>query len=150
MGHFTDSQQSEHNSITIGPGSISIEGYYVLTEETIKYNLGLSTKVMSSTDTESFTIISGLSHQHRVILSNTSGTKTVVLPSNPFDGETVEIIKITNGLAFTLKTKDAKSMQKCTGTIGTSFSISNNGKYTCIFSNSASCWYIMRDDFVTF
>lgn len=81
----------------------------------------------------------------------TSGAKTIHLPSGPSDGRAVTILRI-GSTTSKLSTGDGKAMQKVTGTSAVynmEFGSSVNGKYTCIYSSSASRWYIMRDDFVS-
>lgn len=135
---------------TISSGNIKLEGSDVVTKKSIRTVLPISTQLVSTTTTETIRLTSDVSNAHRVILANTSGTKTIQLPTGAYDGETFEIIRI-GGVSFILTNYEGKAMQKCTGTATvTSMTISSSGKYTCIYSSSASRWYIMRDDFVSF
>lgn len=134
----------ETDSTSINPWGVSINGKHVLTED----KLSTATKVLSSNTTETFPITFN-PNTGTVILTNTSGTKTVSLPSEPSDGRTVTILRI-GSTPFTLTTGDGKAMQKVTGTsTATTMTLNSNGKYTCIYSSTTKRWYIMRDDFVS-
>ena len=134
----------------ISNGEILLYGSPVITESDLMNLLPIGTRSISSTTTERISLFSGTSTSHRIILANPSGTKTVDLPQAPYDGETFEIIRIA-GVSFILTNNSGRAMQKCTGTTTvTSMTISSAGKYTCIYSSSASRWYVMRDDFVSF
>lgn len=134
----------------ISKGEILLYGSPVITTETLKNELPIRTRSISSTTTETIILVSSSTSAHRIILANPSGTKTIQLPANPYDGETFEIIRI-EGVSFTLTNNSGKAMQKCTGTTTvTSMNISSSGKYTCIYSSIANRWYVMRDDFVSF
>lgn len=135
------------DSTSINPYGIFINGKKVLTEDKLR----TATKVLSSNTTETFSMTSN-PDVGTVILTNTSGTKTIHLPSWPSDGRVVTILRI-GSTTFKLSTGDGKAMQKVTGTSAVynmDFGGSSvNGKYTCIYSSSANRWYIMRDDFVS-
>lgn len=134
----------------ISKGEILLYGSPVITIETLKNELPIGTKSISSTTTETIKLVSSTTSAHRIILANPSGTKTILLPANPYDGETFEIIRI-EGVSFILTNNSGKAMQKCTETTTvTSMNISSSGKYTCIYSSSVNRWYVMRDDFVSF
>lgn len=134
----------------ISKGEILLYGSPVITTETLKNELPIRTNSISSTTTETIRLVSSTTSAHRIILANPSGTKTILLPAAPYDGETFEIIRI-EGVSFILTNNSGKAMQKCTGTTTvTSMNISSSGKYTCIYSSSVNRWYVMRDDFVSF
>lgn len=134
----------------ISKGEIFLYDSPVITMETLKNGLPIRTSSISSTTTETIQLFSGTTTAHRIILVNPSGTKTIQLPANPYDGETFEILRI-GGLSFTLTNNSGKEMQKCTETTTvTSMNIPGSGKYTCIYSSLADRWYVMRDDFASF
>lgn len=134
----------------ISKGEILLYGSPVVTKESIITALPIGTRSISSTTTETIKLVSSATSVHRIILANPSGTKTILLPANPYDGETFEIIRI-EGVSFILTNNSGKAMQKCTETTTvTSMNISSSGKYTCIYSSFANRWYVMRDDFVSF
>ena len=134
----------------ISSGNIKLYGSDVVTKKSIRTVLPIGTQLANTTTTETIRLTSDVSSAHRIILANPSGTKTIQLPANPYDGETFEIIRI-EGVSFTLTNNSGKAMQKCTGTTTvTSMNISSSGKYTCIYSSLADRWYVMRDDFVSF
>ena len=150
LGHIEESDGKDYDNIVIGPSAIYINEALVMTENNICFCLYLSAIVLSSNVTESKTLRSIPNAPHRVILTNTSGIKTVMLPDSPFNGETVEILRLGD-VAFALH-GNGKELHKCTDTpsSASSMTISQSGKYTCIYASDTKRWYIMRDDFVTF
>ena len=143
---------TDHVGTHIYSGNIRLNDKDVITEGNIHNYLPVYTKVLSTNTTETFSVTNSTIHYHEigtVILTNTSGTKTIKLPPTPSDGRTVTILRI-GSTAFKLSTVDGKSMQKVTGTSTvTDMNLNSAGKYTCIYSSSSNRWYIMRDDFVS-
>ena len=143
---------NNHISSYITPENIRLNSKDVITEGNIHDYLPRYTRVLSTNTTETFSVPKSNNNYHEigtVILTNTSGTKTIKLPPAPSDGRTVTILRI-GSTAFKLSTVDGKSMQKVTGTSTvTDMNLTSAGKYTCIYSSSSNKWYIMRDDFVS-
>lgn len=136
----------------IGQGYILLNNKSVITESNINSYLPNYINVLSSNSAE--TCVPS-KYTGTVILTNTSGKKTIKLPaSDRYNGRTITILRIatSNGQIpqFELTTQDGKAMQKVTGTTTVyTMNLSSSGKYTCIYSSSANRWYIMRDDFVS-
>lgn len=140
------------DSTTINPYGIYINRKKVITEGNIRDYLPIRTHVLSSNTAETYVPDA---YTGTVILTNTSGKKTIKLPaSDRYNGRTITILRIatSNGQIpqFELTTQDGEAMQKVTGTTTVyTMNLSSSGKYTCIYSSSQSRWYIMRDDFVS-
>lgn len=141
------------DSTTINPYGIYINRKTVITEGNIRYYLPIRTHVLSSNTAETYVPDA---YTGTVILTNSSGKKTIKLPAGTgkYDGRTIIILRTStsNGQTpqFEVNTQDGTQIIKANNqTSAYNYTFSNGGKYTCIYSSSQSRWYIMRDDFVS-